>query len=118
MLYQTEVLEWRKGRPRRMGKKQYSRDTMVEAISMSSPSGRVSGRSRRAAARRIREELFGGAAPPIKSKLPEQPDEATFIRRRIATLTELAERGMSPRKHMKEVRRLKERLDRLERCDE
>lgn len=73
-----------------------------------SPSGKVSSRARKAAQERAREELFGdGLAFPQT----EQPTERERLLRRIAELEELAGRGMGPRKHWREAKRLRKLLE-------
>ena len=69
-------------------------DTMVDALALSSPSGRMSGRARKAAVKRLSVALFGpaGLAPPERPQ--EDPRDALL--RRARELRELAARGMSP----------------------
>lgn len=76
-------------------------DTMSEAISISSPNGRVSKRARAAAQERLRVSLFGQDGLQIAG--PEQETEKARLLRQAATLRDLAARGMSPRKYMKEA---------------
>jgi hypothetical protein len=79
-------------------------DTMGEAIALSSPSGRMSKRARKAAERRLSTALFGegGLAPPRVS----QGDPVEALLRRAMELRDLAARGMRPRAHVKEAERL------------
>lgn len=73
-------------------------DTMSEAISLSSPSGRVSQLARRAAQERLRVALFGQAGLQRASGSPHTPES---LRSYAATLRDLADRGMRPRAHRK-----------------
>jgi len=75
------------------------RDTMVESIALSSPNGRMSRRARRAAQKRLAEELFGN----MRRAAPVQPTEREVLLRRAAQLRELAARGMGVKKHIKEA---------------
>ena len=78
-------------------------DTLVEAIALSSPSGRMSKAAKERAQERIRQELFGDGLPRPKVK---QPSRAETLRRRAAELRELASRGVKPRAYVKEAERL------------
>jgi len=82
-----------------------SADSMLEAISLTSPSGTMSKRARKAANERLRIALFGkeGLVGP---QSPEQPSSREYLLRRAAELRGLAERGMHPRKYRKEADRL------------
>ena len=67
-----------------------------------SPSGRVSGRARKAAMQRERvrlgwDQLFADLVPG----LPAQPSERESLLRQAAELRELAKRGMKPRAYLK-----------------
>lgn len=77
-------------------------DTMVEAIALSSPSGRMSNRARRQAQEHLRVALFGkdGLAAPA---LPPQPTKAESLRRTAARLRDLAARGMRPRANVRDA---------------
>jgi len=70
----------------------------TDAITLASPSGKMSRRSLRTAQERIRQELFGaGLERP-------QAGQSTDRERDLATAAEyraLADRGMSPRKYRK-----------------
>ena len=83
-------------------------DSMVEAISISSPSGRMSKRARERANERLRVVLFGeeGLQPP-KCK---QPSELESLQIRSAMLRDLAAGGMSARKFSKEADMLDARI--------
>lgn len=80
-------------------------DTLLEAIALSSPDGRMSKRARAAASERLRVALFGpaGLAGP---KLPDPPTRAEQLRRRAATLRDLAARGMRRRAYTAAAERL------------
>lgn len=71
---------------------------------LTSPSGKMSKRARKAAQERNRVILFGpnGLSKP---KCP-QPTEKETLLRRAAELRELANRGMKPRAYKKEADRL------------
>ena len=78
-----------------------------------SPSGRVSKRARRAALKREEARLF----PPGFWSAPTPPitllDRIACLLRAIANLRDLADRGMSPRKHRREADRLESEIARL-----
>lgn len=76
-------------------------DTMSDAIALSSPSGRMSKRARKAAERRLAEALFG--ADGLQQPQTPQPSEAERLRRHAARLRTLAAAGMSPRKFRREA---------------
>jgi hypothetical protein len=73
-------------------------DTMGDAISMSSPNGRVSKRSAEAARQRLSEKLFGpgGMDEAVKPVIP-QPSETESLLRQAQQLRDLAGRGMKPK---------------------
>lgn len=75
-------------------------ETMCLAIALSSPSGRMSNRSRAAAQAKLGEMLFGGYQP---SKLPLQPSKADRLRQEAAQCRDLAARGMRPRAFIKQA---------------
>lgn len=83
--------------------------------SMLSPSGRVSKRARAAAMQRESARLF----PPGYFDRPEPSAEdqcraqAEALRRSAANLRDLAARGMSPRKFVREAARLEAEADAL-----
>ena len=87
-------------------------DTMVEAIALSSPSGRMSKRARKAASDRLNAQLF----PPGYWDRPEptEADRAVQLRRTAAELRGWAERGMRPVAYRREAARLEAEADRLE----
>ena len=80
-------------------------DTMSDAIALSSPSGRMSKRARKAAQDRLALALFGPSGMP-GPKLPPQPSKAESLLREAKNLRELAARGMKPRAFKKEADRL------------
>jgi len=86
-------------------------ETMGEAIALSSPSGRMSKRARKAAERRLSTALFGegGLAPPHAS----QGDPIEVLLRRAKELRDLAARGMRPRAHVKEAERLEAQAEKM-----
>ena len=79
-------------------------DTMVEAISLMSPSGAMSNRARNAAQERLRVALFG--VDGLQLSAPAQPTQRESNLRRAAELRALAARGMKPRAFLKEAARL------------
>lgn len=82
-------------------------DTMSDAISLSSPSGRMSKRSKEAMQEDLRVKLFGkeGLSRP---GLPKQPSKQENLRRHAARLRDLADRGMSTRSFRREAAKLEE----------
>ena len=78
-------------------------DTMAEAIALSSPSGRMSKRARKAADARLHDALFG---PDGLQPGPLPVRTADDLRQRAADLRALAARGMRPRVHLREADRL------------
>lgn len=87
-------------------------DTMIDAIALSSPSGRMSKRARKAAEERLRVALFGINGLPKPEHPPE--DAAIRLRRSAATLRDLAARGMHPRKYIREAIRLERQADEVD----
>lgn len=85
-------------------------DTMVDAIAMTSPSGRMSGRARRAAQERLRVSLFGpeGLAAP---GLPPQPSKRERLLQQAARLRDLAARGMRPRANLRDAEALEKEAE-------
>lgn len=77
-------------------------DTMSDAISLSSPNGRMSKRAKLAAQEALRVKLFGrqGLQRPV---LTQQPNKAQKMRWRIRDLRAMAARGMSVRAFTKEA---------------
>lgn len=89
--------------------------TTGDAIALSSPSGRMSQRARRAAEKRLHAALFGehctredltGEGPEV---LP-----GVALRRSAANLRDLAARGMYPRKYPREAAKLEQQADALD----
>jgi hypothetical protein len=78
-----------------------SANTMSDAISVSSPNGRVSKRSQAAAQERIRQELFGKDG--LQLPAVAQPSEADALIRKAKGLRELAARGVKPRAYIKQA---------------
>lgn len=91
-----------------------SADTMSDAIALSSPSGSMSKRARRAAEKRLHQALFGDGKESLKGPPNPQPSPATFLRRQAAILHDLANRGMKPRAYAAEARRLEAKADTLQ----
>jgi hypothetical protein len=77
---------------------------MLEAIALSSPSGRMSKRARAAAERRLHKALFGDEG--LQRPQCRQPSEYERLMRQANTLRELAARGMRQRAFTKEAERL------------
>ena len=86
-------------------------DTMAEAIALSSPSGRMSGRARKAAEKRLHLTLFG---PDGLQPGPLPVRTASDLRQRAADLRTLADRGMKPRVHRREADKLDREADSME----
>lgn len=87
-------------------------DTMSDAIAMSSPSGKVSGRAQAAAQNRLRESLFGeGGLQRPKTPQPEGTEKAELLRQQATELRNLADRGMRPKVHVREAERLEAEAD-------
>lgn len=87
-------------------------DTMVEAIALTSPSGKMSKRARKAAEKRLHEMLFPDGLQ--LGTLPKQPTEAERLRRQAIELRGLANRGMKPRAYKKQAEELEAQADKLE----
>jgi hypothetical protein len=101
-----------------MNDEEGSGDAMVEAIALSSPSGRMSKRVRKRAERRLELELFGpgGMSEAIRPRSREltKAERIEHLRQRAADLRHLADGGMRPRVHNKEAARLEREAGRLE----
>lgn len=82
-------------------------DTMLEAIALSSPSGRMSKAARRRAEERLRVELFGPHG--LEGPKATQPAERDVLLRQAAELRGLAARGMKPRAYLKRAEELERR---------
>lgn len=85
--------------------------TMVDAIALSSPCGRMSKRARKVAERRLSVALFGesGLIPAERPKA----DPKESLLRRAKELRELAARGMSKRAFTREAERLQAEAEAL-----
>jgi hypothetical protein len=81
-----------------------SAHTMSEAISMSSPSGRVSKRSKDAALKRLSTELFGEGG--LQRSTQKQPSKRESLLRQAKDLRDLAARGMSVKKFIRQAEML------------
>lgn len=84
---------------------------MVDAIALSSPSGRMSKRARAAAIERLRVKLFGQQG--LKRVECSQPDEKSRLLRDAAQLRELAARGMKPRAYVRHAEELERKANLL-----
>lgn len=74
--------------------------TMGDAIAMSSPSGRMSGRAKAAAMQRLSLALFGPGGMP-RPGLPPQPSKRDRLLQEAKQCRELAARGFRPRAGIK-----------------
>jgi len=115
-----QVIGYNRGRILRGCKKMGEHnDTMVEAIALSSPSGHMSKRARKAAEERLRVKLFGpNGMPRPKARESTPQEQAAILRQRAADLRRLADGGMRPRVHRREAVRLEQEADELERAEE
>lgn len=86
-------------------------DTMSDAISLSSPSGRMSAHAKAAMQEALRVSLFGKNG--LQRAATPQPSRADKLRWRIRDLRALAERGMSKRAFTREADALQAELDAL-----
>ena len=77
-------------------------DNMSAAIELSSPSGSMSKRARRAAEKRLHDKIFG-AGYTVQAASPKQPNRAETCLRQAKELRELAIRGMKPRAYIKKA---------------
>lgn len=84
-----------------------SADTMSDAIALSSPSGRMSKRAKKAATDRLAIALFGKipTREDIMGSTP-QPSERERQLLQAIRLREFASRGLSPRKFTREAERI------------
>lgn len=91
-------------------------DTMSDAIALSSPSGRMSKRARRAAENRLSLSLFGpgGLQRDEPTKAESTRNRIESLRRSARDLRELAARGMSARAFAKKAAQLEDEAARLE----
>lgn len=87
-------------------------DTMGEAISLTSPSGKMSSRARKAANERLSKSLFGEAG--LEAPKGRDVPEIERLRNRARELRGLAERGMKPIAFSKEADALEAQANALE----
>ena len=88
-----------------------------EAIALSSPSGRMSKRARKAAEQRLFVALFGDGEC-LKAKPPEQPSRQEYLLAQAKRLRELAARGMQVRKYTREAERLEQVEQEATQCNQ
>lgn len=74
-------------------------NTMSEAIALSSPSGRISGRAKTAALSRLSTELFGKGG--LQRAEPKQENKRENLLRNAKQLRDFAARGMNAKKYTK-----------------
>lgn len=79
-------------------------ETMGDAIALSSPSGRMSNRARKAAQERLRVALFGKEG--LQRPSVPQPTKRERLLAQAANLRDLAARGMRPRTFLRDAARL------------
>lgn len=79
-------------------------DTMSLAIAISSPSGRMSNRARKAAQRQLSVALFGEGG--YQKPSPPQPTKKERLLQQAARLRDLAARGMRPRAFIRDAQAL------------
>lgn len=91
-------------------------DTMSDAIALSSPSGRMSKRARRAADKRLHDALFGTEPYSLKGEHtpPTNAEMARSRRHYAGLLRDMAARGMRPRAHIREALKLESEATQLE----
>lgn len=89
-------------------------NTMSDAIALSSPSGRMSKRARKAASDRLRVALFGKhcTREDIQRTTPKKSEKVMLLEQ-AASLRDLAARGMSTRKFNKEADRLEKQANEI-----
>ena len=71
---------------------------LVEAIALTSPSGKMSKRALKAAQERLRRDLFG---PGLEYPSCTQPSDREAMLRQAQALRSLAARGLHPRRYLK-----------------
>jgi hypothetical protein len=86
---------------------------MSDAISMTSPNGRMSGRAKAAMQENLRVSLFGKDGLPHPG-LPQQPTKQESLRRQAANLRGLADRGMRPRAFLRDAAALEAQADAMD----
>lgn len=77
------------------------KDTFVDIIALTSPSGRMSKRALKAAQDRLAKELTPLAPPSCP-----QPSKTEYLLRQAAELRSLASRGMKPRAYLRKAEAL------------
>lgn len=90
-------------------------NTMSDAISMSSPNGRFSKRSKKSAEERLCMALFGTpeiTLQMLKGESPQHSEKVSLLRH-AATLRDLASRGMSTKKYNREAERLETEAEKV-----
>lgn len=87
-------------------------DTMNDAISISSPSGKVSGKAATAAKDKLGKALFGEKGLPKPTAV--QPTEIETLRRQAAELRDLAAKGQKPKAYVKKAEELEAKANQLE----
>lgn len=85
--------------------------TMSDAIAMSSPCGRMSKRAHRAATEQLRASLFGEEG--YQPTPPRQPTEIEALLAHAARLRDLASRGMSVKKFIREAEKAERQVAEL-----
>ena len=86
-------------------------DTMVDAIALSSPSGNMSKRARKAAEKRLANALFGPAGL-VPAQRPVVDLKESLLRR-AKEFREMAARGMSKRAFTREAKLLEAQAETL-----
>lgn len=90
-------------------------DTMMDAIALSSPSGRMSKRARAAAERRLSIALFGpNGLQPEKRPEPTNEQKRERLLQRAREMRRFSELGMRPRAYRKEAERLEKEAAELQ----
>ena len=90
-----------------------SGDSMIDAIAISSPSGKMSKRARKAADRRWADKVF---TPDVRAAMKPkvtQPTEVEILCRNIGQIEDLLTRGMSPKGYKKALSTWRTRLAEL-----
>lgn len=89
-------------------------DTMMDAIALSSPSGRMSKRARQAAERRLAIALFGLEGLVIERPKPTPAQRRERLLQRATELRQLAAKGMRPRAFIREAERVEAEANDIE----
>ena len=87
-------------------------NTMSDAIALSSPSGRMSKRTRRAAEKKLFQDLFGDGSC-LKPIFPTE-EKKTRLLRTANELRGLAERGMCTKKYTREAERMEKEAENIQ----